>query len=507
MNRRDFLRLLVVGGVVAARESNPFLKAVFPGPDLKSLLNYPAPELAPAPVPTVTLSASNSFEPTPVPAPEAAPDPQPRVIAEVNTGLGSEPSIAVSPYDENLVAMGYNYVALHAGIPQNGIRISQDGGKTWKEVAREPWRGQGYPDYHGVVAWGPGEQPGSSRLWWVDAVIRGNPAPGNDRYQTVAYSDDLGKNWNFHVFKDTPPWIGGFPNLTVDNNPESPNFGTTYVAYNWLESAKGPGLAVAASKDGKNWQVTQVPAPEDAAGYPDYWRINYKPKATSTGVDVLFYQTNTKNWNKNDPFSEGRKGETAYYLAQLSFDEKAKLKVDNVLPAPDLKGVSWGSVYDPETQNGFAIDHNDVPWMAFTSAGKIIIGNMSDSRDQLPWMEFSLSGTTCFKPSLAVGKNYEIFVGFHAVKNGRVGTYFMVSYDNGQNWTSPQLVTRSTWRFSSLPKDSNGTGLREGIDVSPNGNIYYTYADNRNGRLSAYVAIIDLGRNKAYTPFSSEHPV
>jgi hypothetical protein len=472
----------------ATIEPTPTLQiSITPSPDVPT--SIPAATLSPAP------------ESTPTPTPEAR---QPKVLSEVNTGYGSEPSVSVSPYNKNLVAVSYNWVPLD-GSKQAGVRISQDGGKTWKEVAKEPWKGQGYPDYHGVIAWGPGETLGSSRLWWVDAMVRGSPTEGvKDRYQTVAYSDDLGKNWNFHVFKDTPPWIGGFPNLTVDNNPQSPNFGTTYVAYNWLESEKGPGLAVAASKDGKNWQVAQVPAPEEA-GYPDYWRINFKPKATSNGVDVIFYQTNTKKWNENDPFSEGRKGETAYYLAQLSFDENAKFKVDNVLPTTDLQRVSWGSVYDPETQNGFAIDSNDTAWMAFTSAGKIVIGKIdadNNSNDYLfrsppqessPWMEFGMSGASCFKPSLVVGKNNEIFVGFHAVKNNMVSTYFMVSYDNGNTWQPPQLVTKSTWRFSSLSKDSNGSGLREGIDVSPDGKIYYTYADDRNGKLLTYVAIIDLG--------------
>lgn len=442
---------------------------------------------------TLTPSSNPVSSPTPeivsTPTPEIKSEP--KVIAEVRTGYGSEPSVAVSPYDGNLVAMSYNWTSLDAR--QDGIRISKDGGKTWQEVVREPWRGH-IPDYHGVVAWGTGPEVGSSRLWWTDAIVK---AKGKV-VQAAAYSDDLGRTWHYHEFNNTPPWIGGFPNITVDNNPESPNFGTTYVAYNWLESSKGVGLAVASSKDGKSWQVAQVPIPQ-VEGYPYRWQINDKPKSTSDGVDVLFYLTNMRYWNKNEPFNEGsssNKGKTAYWLVKLNYDQNGKLKVDGVFPTTDLKGVSWGSVYTPETQSGFDIDHNDNAWMAFTSAGKIIIGNMnsgnSSSKDSLPWMEFSMPGEVLFKPSLAVGKNNEIFLGYHAVKNGMVGTYFIVSYDNGQNWTLPQPVTKSTWRFSSLTV-LNGTGLREGIDVAPDGRIWYTYADNRNGKLSTYVAIIDLG--------------
>jgi hypothetical protein len=437
--------------------------------------------------------------------------PQARVLSEVRTGYGSEPSVAVSPYDKNLAAMSYNWVPLD-GSKQDGMRVSQDGGKTWHEVAREPWKGQGYPDYHGVVAWGPGETPGSSRLWWTDTIIKGSPAEGvKDRYQTAAYSDNLGKTWNFHIFRDTPPWIGGFPNLTVDNNPQSPNFGTAYVAYNWLEGPKGVGLEVAASRDGKKWQAVNVPAPV-VDGYPYHWRINYQVKTDSQGnAYVLFYQTNMRHWSSSgmNVFSEGgasNKGETAYWLGKLGYDQDGKLKVDDVFPITDLKGVSWGSAYKPETQSGFAIDQNDVPWMAFTSAGKIIIGNANfvvDSPDDSgrqplqpsPWMEFSIPGATCFKPSLAVGIHNEIVVGFHAVKSGMVSTYFMVSYDNGNTWQPPQLVTKSTWRFSSASQDLNGTGFRENMNVGPDGKIWYTYADDRSGKLSTYIAIIDLGDN------------
>jgi hypothetical protein len=484
----------------------------------------PSPTMSFAPVP----SQSPDITPTPTLVPEPIVTPIPEiphatVLSEVRTGLGSEPSVAASPYDASLVAMSYNYTALDAGIPQDGVRISQDGGKTWKEVAREPWKGH-VPDYHGVVAWGPGETPGSSRLWWTDAIVE---AKGKV-VQAVAYSDNLGGTWNFHIFTETPPWIGGFPNLTVDNNPQSPNFGTTYVAYNWLESAKGPGLAVAASRDGKTWQEAQVPAPE-VPGYPYYWRISYNPKPTSTGVDVLFYQSSVKYWNENNVFSEGIIGDARYYLAELSFDKIVnvnysnsgdvissepnysvtyKLKVDDVLPAPAMQGSRWGSSYDPETQSGFAIDQNDNAWIAFTSAGKINIGEIdtynNNSSDYLrpplqepsPWMAFCLSGATCFEPSLVIGIHNEIVVGFHAIKNGMESTYFMVSYDNGDTWQPPQPVTKSAWRVSVLSNVLNGTGLRENMAVGPNGEIYYTYADPRSGRLSTYVAVIDLGDNK-----------
>jgi hypothetical protein len=246
--------------------------------------------------------------------------------------------------------------------------------------------------------------------------------------------------------------------------------------------------------------VTQVPAHE-LDGYPDYWRINYRVKTDSQGnAYVLFYQSNLKDWSTDNIFSQGGPsniGEMEYYLAKLSYDHDGTLQVDYVLPTTSLKGSSQNVLYDPQWESGFAIDQNDNPWMAFSSSGKLIIGEMpTDPKNETPWMEFSMSGAECFKPSLTVGIHNEIIVGFHAVTNGMVGTYFMVSYDDGENWQPPQLVTKSIWRLSSISNVLNNTGLRESMDVGPDGEIYYTYADPRSGELSTYVAVIDLGDNK-----------
>jgi len=72
-----------------------------------------------------------------------------------------------------------------------------------------------------------------------------------------------------YVERRTPAWIGGYPDITVDTNAASPNFGTVYVAYNWLADAvAGPGLAVLASADGgRSWQIAQV-SRVGMSGYP-----------------------------------------------------------------------------------------------------------------------------------------------------------------------------------------------------------------------------------------------
>lgn len=251
--------------------------------DTQLITNTPRPSIVETPSPVI----SSTPEISPVPTMESQKSVNPKIISEVNTGVGSEPTVAVSPYNPNLMVVTHQRVGFSDGCDLSGVRISTDGGFKWNEVQREPWSG-GCPDFHGQVAWGPGPIAGSSRLWWVDAMIVGKHkiSPG------VTYSDDLGKTWSkMHIETRTPPWIGGFPDITVDNNQDSPNFGTAYVAYNWLESDKGPGLAVIASGDnGKTWAITQVPALK-LEDYPYDWRIGYRIKTSPDGsAYVTSYQ-------------------------------------------------------------------------------------------------------------------------------------------------------------------------------------------------------------------------
>ena len=65
---------------------------------------------------------------------------------------------------------------------------------------------------------------------------------------TTSYSDDEGRTWSpLRVERSTPPWVGGFPDIAVDRDPQSPNFGAVYVAYNWLGRSHGPGFRLLAS--------------------------------------------------------------------------------------------------------------------------------------------------------------------------------------------------------------------------------------------------------------------
>ncbi len=415
-----------------------------------------------------------------------------RVVLDVNTGLGSEPNVAVSPFNAKLLAVTYQHVKYHSGCDLSGVRISQDGGKTWKATEKAPWKGS-CPDFHGQVAFGPGPKPGSSRLWWTDAMLLGNHhvSPG------VTYSDDLGKTWSrLYIEHRTPPWIGGFPDITVDNDTRSPNFGTVYVAYNWLESSNGPGLSVIASGDnGRSWQIVQVPHVE-LKGFPDWWRIGYRLKTAPDGsIIVTFFQSNLKNWSKNDIFNQGGEnniGRLGFVTAQLHFDRKTKkLTADKPVWVITLSSKNT----NPQWQTGLDIDQSSGRvWMSvsdYAKKGIIRVGHSDNEGQSWNWKALSVPKESSSKPSIAA-QNSVVFVGFHGLDlKGTVGTYFSISYDNGKNFSTPKLVTKNRYKQAWISGVVNGTGLRENASFGPNGEVYYAYGVALpGGKVEIRVAVI-----------------
>jgi len=473
---------------------------------------------------TATPGASSpTVFPTPeIPvASEPTPTPVSEVLSEVNTGSGSEPTIAASPYDSNLIAVTHQRVTYNDSCDLSGVRISTDGGRTYKEVSEEPWYG-GCPDFHGQVAWGPGPTPGSSRLWYVDAMIlgKGKIAPG------VTYSDDLGKTWApMHIETRTPRWVGGFPDITVDNNQDSPNFGTAYVAYNYLESPHGPGLAVIASGDsGKTWAIVKVPA-ITLEGYPYDWRIGYRLKTAPDGsAYVSFYQSNLKFWSTDNIFSQGGSdniGDLGFAVAHLHFNQSVTntppLDTEHVSYKLTADPAEWminlprktnlNLPYDPEWQTGLDVDNLGRAWIAVSDNGKIDIGHTdntissgNDRQETSPRLSFCMEGQSCFKPSLAISGDM-VFVGFHTLAKGMVRTYYMISYDNGETFSTPQLATSYAWSWSSMSNLINNVGLREnatsGVDVNGDPVFFYAFGIGRKGQPNVDVVAInpDTQRN------------
>jgi hypothetical protein len=411
---------------------------------------------------TATASASLSASPTPQPSPS---------VNEYLVGGGSEPSMAADPAHPGVVAVASESTYSINGQPactRQVVRVSMDGGLTWTSAAN-PW-GIACEDIHAVVAWGPG-----SRLWAGDAM-----GLGVGVLMSVTHSDDLGKTWSRpYIEHFNPPWIGCFPSLTVDNWPGSPNFGTVYVAYNWLASQYGPGVSVMASRDGSTWAHSEVPLDPASPGYPYSWRIGYRIEAAPDGTArVAFYQSNLQKWNSANVLYQGKGlniGRMGFETAVVHFDGTA-LSIDPPVPAARVDHT------EAEWQSQMAVDGQGRTWLAIENRGRVTLGPLDGS-----WREISVPGKYSFKPSIAISGRV-IFVGWHAQdSSGQVWTYYTISYDGGETFRPPALVTGASWNPGST-NAINGVGLRENADFD-NGIVYYAYGDARSG-LNVYLAVI-----------------
>lgn len=165
---------------------------------------------------------------------------------------GSVGAIAVAPSDPNVVVVGmgespYRGVASSHG---DGVYISTDAGKTWKNMGLGDSRQISTVHIH----------PTDPDTIWV--AVQGSPwAPTEDR--GVYKSTDGGETWNRTLFVDETT---GAIDLTYDaNNPR-----IMYAAMwdtdrePWLIRSGGPGSAIWKSVDGgETWEKTGKGLPDE----------------------------------------------------------------------------------------------------------------------------------------------------------------------------------------------------------------------------------------------------
>lgn len=433
----------------------------------------PTPLITPSPSPSPSPTPEPTPDPTPIPSPTPTPTPTlPPVpkVSEYRVASGTEPGSAADPFRPGVVAVvseSVNWRSKSSGCSRPAVRVSSDSGRTWSGPSY-PW-GTGCQDIHALVAWGPDD-----RLWVGNAV-----ASGGGVLMSVTHSDDMGKTWAKKFTEHfTRPWVGCFPTLTVDNWRDSPNFGTVYVAYNWLPNQYGPGVSVMASKDGSNWVHAEVPLGPAPAGYPYAWRLGYRIEAAPDGTAyVSFYESSLKHWSSANIFNEGwgkNVGRRGYEISHVHFDG-AKLVVDKPV------FLVTTDIAETQFQSGLAVDDTGTPWLAVERKSKIRLVQVGGLVK-----DFGVSVYN-FKPSLAISGR-TIFLGWHVKdKSGKIWVYYTISYDGGTSFLPPAKVSNGSWKNSAAP-DMNGVGLRENASFS-NGVVYYAYGDARSG-LAVYLAVI-----------------
>ena len=478
----------------------------------------PVPIAIPSPVATArpeTVAAVAALRAVPL-VREVAVSPLPNGVDD----RAWEPSVATHPTDPDRIAVVYQHRGPGAACRLNPvIRISGDGGKTWRSTRRSPAAGSGRSlDLHAVVAWGPGPS-GGSRLYWADMT---SPGCGDPRFSlSTAYSDDEGDSWSrVRVEHRTPPWVGGFPEITVDRDPASPGFGAVYVAYNWLApGANGPGFRLLASADfGRTWATTEIPPAPSPRGYGDWWRIGYRLRTAPDGaVYASWYQVDLHRWDRTRIFAKGgtrNVGRLGVAVAQVRFDRPSRtFKVGPARIAATVAETAYttagasapgtaGSVRpDPMWLHGLDVDRaTGRIYLAIAAYGPAAHGSprgtirVGHSDDGGATWSFSLlpSATdtegrarSSVKPDLVAGPGY-VLVTFHTLDDVRspatFGSAYTISIDSGASWRSQLPVSRARWRAADIGGVVNGAGLRERAASLADGNVFWAYGDARIGR-------------------------
>jgi hypothetical protein len=432
-----------------------------------------------------------------------------------------EPIVATHPTNPKQLAVAFDY-SPKKGAPCGvvpGLRISTDGGSTWSNAKAKPWAGSGrIPNWHAVIAWGPGPSAGSARLYWADTTV--SDCSFTDHRLSIAYSDDLGASWStLFVYKDTPATpAGGYPDIAVDRNPHSPNYGSVYATINWYpDTDTEPGMRVIASSDyGRHWLAAEVaPLPQTQAN-PFRYRIGYRLRSAPDGsLYASFCETDR-------PTSVGYPGRLAYGIARLNLDQglgtfsagapvlATELTVNSYTTTYDYAPgttdrerlnvcASQGLDVDPATGRVFlAVADYLTNAPAGTPRGIIRFGYSDDLGQSWSWQVLpslpAVNGRTqsAHRPTLVVSGS-TVFVGFHVLTDDplstttvdysvTVGNAYVISRDSGASWRRVKLVSSKRWNPDWLDTSRQGAGLRDRAELTANGSVFWAYGDGRKAR-------------------------
>lgn len=370
---------------------------------------------------------------------------------------------------------------------------------------------------HAAIAWGPGPR-GKARLYWVNMT---SPGCGGGRFSlTTSHSDDEGATWSrLRVVRDTPPWVGGFPDIAVDRDPRSPNLGTVYVAYNWRGgTGHGPGFRLLASSDfGNTWHGVEIGPARLASGARDWWRIAYRVRPAPDGsVYTSWYQVDMRRRDPSNIFAKGGPGNVqrlGVMTARIRFDRRdGTFRVGPSRLAARVRETGWttagwsapgtgGEIRpDPIWQYGFDVDPDGRLFVAVAGygasrgggpRGSISVSRSDDggrtwSSSTLPaapkrgrWQQSSL------RPNL-VAANDGVVVTFRTLDDGRAGATMGIattmSVDGGRTWQVPVAASRVRWSAADLDGVTNGMGLRERAERMADGSVLWAFGDGRLAR-------------------------
>jgi hypothetical protein len=380
-----------------------------------------------------------------------------------------EPIVATHPFNSQQLAVVYEYrpSASRCNGVVPGLRTSIDGGASWQKASGKPWAGSGrIPNYHATIAWGSGPKAGSARLYWADSTV--SDCSYSDHRLSIAYSDNRGATWS-PMFVAKGNAQHGYPDITVDRNPSSRNYGSVYATMNPFVDSTETGMRVLASSDfGQHWLTTNVSALTAPPGYPFRYRNGYRLRAAPDGgLYASFCEVDRA------AASSGSYGRVSYGIARLNLNRSLGtftaaapvLATELTLNpyalefnfAPGTKDrsrlyVCWTHGIDVDTATGrlylALVDYLTNP-PAGSPRGSIRLGRSDDkgntwSWKTLPSLAADASGRkqSAHKATLVV-RGQTIFVGFHVLSD--------VPLNSGPDQTS-ESATPLSCRPTAAPR-------------------------------------------------------
>jgi hypothetical protein len=408
-----------------------------------------------------------------------------KVLSDINFGLGSEPSIAISPTDPNLVAATYVQIDdNNLNKIQEMLAISHDGGSTWDKKKINPMK-QSSTGAHPRIIFDE-----NNTLWLTNTdFVYGGASDG------ISYSKDLGKTWHAQLRKDAGAWVGRFPDITADTDSSSPNYGVVAATYNFNKGNLGSGIRVAVTPDkGKSWQMVDA-SPVEFAGFPVNWLINSQLVSLPNDYFLLSYsEVPMKGIDVKDPVNgwNGASKKMVYATVLIRYDKTLnKLTAEKPVVAIELP-TNWNAQWQSE----MGVDKTTGRvWITASSYGandSVYVGDSDDYGKTWHWQTMGPKGSQNFKSVLAVADNGTVFVGWHTMGAKKmVSSHYAIAYGDGV-FSEPKLATKTT--FSLNPKILNGDGLREQATAGLDGKFYWAFGIGNNGKSNVNLVAIDPGK-------------
>jgi hypothetical protein len=407
----------------------------------------------------------------------------------------TEPVIAVSPVNPNLLFASAVTINLANGRSSEGIYVSTNGGINWTGV--DTCNGQNTANHGGD----PGVMIHSDGRFVLTHI---GIDPFNGMFSH--YSTNLGQTWSnaFTLSNDLPEDKGG---VAMDDRSSSPFYNRMYAAWARLTSSQPPLSFSYSTNAGTSWSAVSV--------------INPSPPRRCSGGSIAVGATGTvyvawAGMTAVTPFREDFAGFASSTNGGVSWNvrqnvyamngingfltTKGNIRVNGIpqIAVDNSAGVRSGWLYIVATEKDLSPAGSDPDLVLHrsTDGGQTWSAGIRVNQDPLN------NGKIQYFPALAVDDNGGINILFYDDRNtapDSAEVYLARSTDGGTTWTERVI---SDHRFKPKPIFGNYQG--DHIALLAVGSVLHAlWMDDASGIYQIWYATIDITVDVAGEPQTS----